>query len=84
MAFADASASLAYSAKPEFVTNTLPWILRKLHFSKMSAYLRAGDNEKAKEICDAYLKEIRDNGIFSEEEYRSVEKEFREQIYILK
>lgn len=50
----------------------------------MSAYLRAGDNEKAKEICDAYLKEIRDNGIFSEEEYRSVEKEFREQIYILK
>ena len=73
----------AYSAKPEFVTDTLSWVLRKFNFSKMSAYLRAGESEKAKEICDTYLKEVKENGTFSDEEYRSVEKEFREQIYIL-
>ena len=49
----------------------------------MSAYLRAGENEKAKEICDAYLNEVKEKGTFSDEEYRSIEKEFREQIYIL-
>ena len=39
--------------------------------------------EKAKEVCDAYLKGIKENNVFSEEEYLSVEKEFKEQIYIL-
>lgn len=51
--------------------------------SKMSAYLRFGENEKAQEICESYLKEIRENGTFSEEEYKAAEKEFREKIYIL-
>ncbi len=73
----------AYAAKPEFVTDTFNWCLRKFNFSKMSAYVRAGKHEQAKELCDAYLKEIKENGTFSEEEYRAVEKEFREQIYIL-
>jgi len=73
----------AYAAKPEFVTDTLCWCLRKFNFSKMSAYVRAGKTEQAKELCDAYLKEIKENGTFSEEEYLAVEKEFREQIYIL-
>ena len=73
----------AYSAKPEFVTDTFRWCLRKFNFSKMSACVRAGKNEQAKEICEAYLKEIKENGTFSEEEYAAVEKEFREQIYIL-
>ena len=49
----------------------------------MSAYLKAGEQEKAKEVCDTYLKEIRENKVFSEEEYASVEKEFKEKIYIL-
>ena len=73
----------AYAAKPEFVTDTFRWCLRKFNCSKMSACVRAGKNEQAKEICEAYLKEIKENGTFSEEEYAAVEKEFREQIYIL-
>lgn len=73
----------AYTSKPEFATDTLPWVLRKFNFSKMSAYLNAGEQEKAKEVCDTYLKEIKENNTFSEEEYLSVEKEFKEQIYIL-
>ena len=73
----------AYSAKPEFATENLSWVLRKLNFSKMSAYLKAGEQAKAKEVCDTYLKEIKENNVFSEEEYLSVEKEFREKIYIL-
>lgn len=74
---------MAYSAKPEFATENLSWVLRKLNFSKMSAYLKAGEQAKAKEVCDTYLKEIKENNVFSEEEYLSVEKEFREKIYIL-
>lgn len=73
----------AYAAKPEFVTDTLRWCLRKFNFSKMKACVRDGKNEQAKEICETYLKEIKENGTFSEEEYAAVEKEFREQIYIL-
>lgn len=73
----------AYSIKPEFTTDTLSWVCKKLNFSKMSAYLRAGEQEKAKEVCETYLKEIKENNVFSEEEYVSVEKEFKEKIYIL-
>ncbi len=73
----------AYTAKPEFVTDTLPWVMRKFNFSKMSAYLRAGEEENAKNVCDTYLAEIKEKGIFSEEEYKEVEKEFKEKIYIL-
>jgi len=73
----------AYASKPEFVTETYSWVLKKFNFSKMSAYLKAGEKEKAKEVCDSYLKEIKENHMFSEEEYASVEKEFKEHIYIL-
>ena len=73
----------AYASRPEFATENLSWILKKFNFSKMSAYLKAGEKEKAKEVCDAYLKGIKENNVFSEEEYLSVEKEFKEQIYIL-
>lgn len=73
----------AYASKPEFATDTYAWVLKKFHFSKMSAYLKAGEQEKAKEVCDAYLKEIQEKKTFSEEEYASIEKEFKEQIYIL-
>lgn len=37
----------------------------------------------AKEVCDAFLKEARDRKQFTDEEYRSIEKEFTEGIYIL-
>lgn len=73
----------AYASKPEFATDTLPWVMKKFNFSKMSAYVKAGEAEKAKEVCDAYLMEIMENKVFSEEEYASIEKEFKEQIYIL-
>ena len=73
----------AYAKKPEFTTDTMPWVWKKFNFSKMSAYLKAGEEAKAKEVCDAYLTEIKEKAVFSEEEYLTVEKEFREKIYIL-
>lgn len=73
----------AYAKKPEFVTDTLPWVWKKFSFSKMSAYIKAGKEEKAKEVCDTYLAEIKEKKIFTEEEYRDIEKEFKEKIYIL-
>jgi len=73
----------AYAVKQEFITDNLVWVLKKFYFSKMKAYLKAGEDEKAKEICDAYLDEIKEKGVFTEKEYREVEKEFREKIYIL-
>lgn len=73
----------AYTSREDFKTENLIWVLKKLNFSRMSAYLKAGEEEKAKEVCDTYLKEVKQKGIFSEEEYQAVEKEFREKIYIL-
>jgi len=73
----------AYAEKPEYITETLPWVRKKFAFSKMSAYLKAGEEEKAKEVCDTYLAEIKEKQVFSEEAYGAIEKEFREKIYIL-
>ena len=74
----------AYSSKSSFFSKEMRnWALRKLNFSKMSAYVRAGENEKAIETRDKYLKEIREKGIFTGDELKSVEKEFNEGIYIL-
>ena len=73
----------AYTSRPGFSKETRNWVLKKLNFSKMSAYVRAGENEKAAETRDKYLKQIREEGAFSEEELKSVEKEFNEGIYIL-
>ena len=73
-----------YASKPEYkVDDNYKWVLRKLNFSKMSAYVRAGENDKAKEVRDKYLSRIREEGIFTEDELKSVEKEFMEGIYIL-
>ena len=73
----------AYAEMPEYTTDTLPWVWKKFAFSKMSAYLKAGEEAKAKEVCDAYLEEIKEKNVFAEKEYLAVEKEFREKIYIL-
>ena len=74
----------AYTSKPEFTDyEVFPWLLKKFNFSKMSAYQRFGRTEKAKEVCENFLAEARTKSLYSEEEYKSVEKEFREQIYIL-
>ena len=59
----------AYAARPEYTTEVLKWIRHKFAFSKMSAYLRFGENEKAQEICESYLKEIRESSTFTEDEY---------------
>ena len=42
-----------------------------------------GEEAKAKEVCDSYLAKIKEDKVFSEEEYLAVEKEFKEKIYIL-
>ena len=73
----------AYANKPEFTTDTMPWVMKKFNFSKMSAYLKAGEEAKAKEVCEDYLAEIKEKGVFTEAEYQFVEKEFKEKIYIL-
>ena len=49
----------------------------------MVAYDRAGDKDKANEICENYLKMIKDDSDYSEEEYDAIAKEFRERIYQL-
>ncbi|MCR4945747.1 MAG: helix-turn-helix domain-containing protein [Lachnospiraceae bacterium] len=74
----------AYSSKSGFFSkDTRNWALRKLNFSKMSAYVRAGDNAKAEETRENYLKQIKEEGLFADEELKSVIKEFTEGIYIL-
>lgn len=73
----------AYASIPEFSTDTLPWVFRKLNFSRMSAYLKAGDENKAKEVCEKYIEKIKNEKSFSEAELAEIEKEFREKIYIL-
>ena len=70
-------------AGPPDISMILPQTLRKIRFSKMSAYKRAGDDAKAKEVCVAFLKEAREWKLFTDEEYKSIEKEFTEGIYIL-
>ncbi len=72
-----------YASMYGYSTENYKWVLRKLNYSKMSAYVRAGEKGKAEETRDKYLKEIREKGVFSEEELKSVEKEFNEGIYIL-
>jgi len=49
----------------------------------MTHYCYFGTLEEAKEVCDRYLSYVKENNVFSEEEYHSVEKEFGEKIYIL-
>jgi transcriptional regulator with XRE-family HTH domain len=73
----------AYASRPEYSTDSRRWALRKLNYSKMSAYVRAGENEKAAAVRDNYLKEIREKGIYTGDELKDVEKEFTEGIYIL-
>lgn len=72
-----------YASKYGRSTENYKWVLRKLNYSKMSAYVRAGEKAKAEETRVKYLQEIREKGVFSEEELKSVEKEFNEGIYIL-
>ena len=74
----------AYTAREGvFSDEVRNWALRKLNFSKISAYVRAGQKEKAEETRDKYLKYIRENKVFEGEELKKVEKEFTEGIYIL-
>ena len=74
----------AYRSKPEYINrDVLAWLLRKLNFSKMSLYGRFGKTDKAKEVCEAFLAQAAAESLFSAEEYKAVEKTFREQIYVL-
>ena len=74
----------AYSSKPGFFSSEIKnWAMRKLNYSKMSAYVRAGENDKASAVRDNYLKDIRESGIYTGDELKDVEKEFTEGIYIL-
>jgi len=73
----------AYSTIPEFTTEVMSYANRKLYFNKMSAYLKAGDEAKASEICECFIEKARNEKLFSEDELLNVEKEFREKIYVL-
>ena len=73
----------AFSQIPEYTGDRLKGVRKKLNHNLMIVYERAGEKEKANEVCENYLKMIRDNKEYSEEEYESIEKEFRERIYQL-
>ena len=74
----------AYRSKPEYTeSEVLAWLLRKFNFSKMSLYWRFGKTDKAKEVCEAFLAQAAAESLFSAEEYKAIEKEFREGIYVL-
>ncbi|MDO5155964.1 MAG: helix-turn-helix transcriptional regulator [Eubacteriales bacterium] len=73
----------AYATRPEYTSDRLKFIVKKINHNKMIVFDRAGDKEKANEICENYLKQIKDNNVYSEEEYESIAKEFRERIYQL-
>lgn len=73
----------AFSSIPEYIDDSIYAFDKKLNHNKMMVYEKDGDKEKAREICENYLAKIRAEAIYSEEEYASIEKEFREKIYQL-
>jgi len=73
----------AFEQIPEYIGERSKGFWKKLSHNKMMVYVKAGEQEKANEICEKYLKKIREEKTFSDEEYLSIEKEFRERIYQL-
>lgn len=74
----------SYATCPQYTSDErLKFIVKRINHNKMIVFDRAGDKEKANEICENYLKQIKDNNVYSEEEYESIAKEFRERIYQL-
>jgi len=73
----------AFAEIPEYTGDKMKGFWKKLNHNMMIAYEKAGDKDKANEICENYLKEIKDSKEYSEEEYESIAKEFRERIYQL-
>lgn len=73
----------AYNTIPEYTTDAFKRIIKKLNHNMIIAYERAGNKEKANEICDNYLAMIKEKSYYSDEEYASIEKEFKERIYQL-
>ncbi len=73
----------AFTDIPEYAGDRTKGFWKKLNHNMMVAYDRAGDKDKANEICENYLKMIKDDSDYSEEEYDAIAKEFRERIYQL-
>lgn len=74
----------AFEQIPEYTTEAgMKGFWKKLNHNKMITYARAGEQEKANEVCEKFLDKIREQKWYSEEEYHSIEKEFRERIYQL-
>ncbi len=73
----------AYSTIPEYTTDDMKHFWKKYYYNLVIAYDKAGEKEKANEICEEYLKTISTQNEYSKEEYESIAKEFRERIYQL-
>lgn len=73
----------AFASVPEYAADGLKNFWRKLNHNLMTVYEKAGEKEKANEICENYLKQIKTANEYSEDEYESIAKEFRERIYQL-
>lgn len=77
------SVASAFETIPEYTGDRMKWFWKKLNHNMMITYERAGEKDKANEICEKYLNKIKDSKEFTDEEYKSIEKEFRERIYQL-
>ncbi|MCQ2518898.1 MAG: helix-turn-helix domain-containing protein [Lachnospiraceae bacterium] len=73
----------AFEEIPEYIGVEDKGFWKKFNHNKMMVYARAGEQEKANEICENYLDMIKEKKLYSEEEYQSIEKEFKDRIYQL-
>ena len=72
----------AFSTIPEYTTDNMKYFWKKFNHNLMIVYEKAGEKEKANEICEDYLKKISEEKVFLKEEYESIEKELRERVYL--
>lgn len=73
----------AFASIPEYAGVQAEHFRKKLNHNLMQVYDKAGEKEKADEICDKYLNSIKNGTTYSEAEYEEISKEFRERIYQL-
>ncbi len=73
----------AFAEIPEYTNDGINGFWKKFNHNLMTVYERTGNKDKANEICENYLSKIKASGEYSEEEYESIAKEFKERIYQL-
>ena len=72
----------AFSSIHEYTSDDMKYFWKKFNHNLMIVYEKAGEREKADEICVEYLKTISESKEFSKEEYESIAEELRERVYL--